>query len=140
MENTAGDLHQTLSHIYTSIAEVREENKKLRQEVERLKRVSGVFPSVAVGEFSKAKYLELHPDVDKANIDAWIHFQNYGFKEVRKIGVKTYNGDIVTGIWCDFGYKLLYADVDNSGESSGWKHYKEVGNKEGRQICIRLTQ
>jgi hypothetical protein len=90
--------------------------------------------SVMAGHFDSNGYLNQHPDVRAAGMDAWAHYTNYGHSEGR-ILVLT-NGQ--RGKWDSAGYLQLHPDVAKAGMDA-WTHFKTYGKNENRQIMVSAT-
>lgn len=75
-------------------------------------------------------YLFLYPDVKKAKIDPWVHYQRYGKAENRL------NGSTPPAYFNKDEYYKLNTDVAASGMDA-WRHYVLYGHKEGRRISER---
>lgn len=95
-------------------------------------------PKLYSGKFDGSEYLELYPDVAKANVAPWEHYKNFGNKEMRKVPVND-NGKIKVGLWNDQGYLAYNTDVGTPSRwgKSGWQHYIEYGRNEERNIVIQ---
>jgi hypothetical protein len=90
-------------------------------------------PMLSRSEFDRVAYLALNPDVAAAGVDAYSHYEQYGYKEGRRVRAPSPSDGMPSRQQFDAAAYLRFnADVARAGVDP-YQHYLEFGHAEGRR-------